>query len=1098
MPPRSIKIWTTCGVMLTILTPLIGVGLSLLEVRFEGIGLHAGIETLGAVLALLIAGILLVEQQTSHTDRGYFTWAATGFAWMGVLDAFHAVAPPGNAVLWLHTLAVLIGGIIFALVWVESRGLNARTQLFLPGAAFLAASLVGVGSLCLPTVLPRLTNGDEFFATAIGLNGLGGLGFVIAACFFISRFHRYHDITDWLLSVPMALFASSALLLYFSSYWDLTWWWWHLLRVTAYVTAFVVAVRSYLGVEKKLLQVNRKLRNVNSRLDVIVTNRTRELEETNAQLNRDRFLLNALVDKIPDAVFFKDREGRFLKVNRAMADDAGIKDPAEFVGKSDADIWQGDLPRAAGEDERKIIETGVPVLNKEEQPVTSNGLPRWVLVTKMPLQDESGEIVGTFGVAREITQQKLAEIQLRESETRFRLLVEHSPDANVTLDVDNGRFCDANRHAEALFRMSRDEICKHHPVELSPEYQPGGIPSSQLAQEMIEMAMSGQRMVFDWVHRDAEGNDIPCEVRLVPLPYGDRKLLQATISDISARKQAEQDLTDARDAAREANRELRRARDVAQEASRAKNDFLANVSHEIRTPMNAIIGMTELVLDSKLTPEQRDYLETVADSAASLMSVIDQVLDFSKIESGKMHLESIPFDLRDEVAAVVKSLNVRARAKQIALVSSVDPGVPNRLVGDPVRLRQVLNNLIGNAIKFTDEGEVEVTVRPREVGPREVTLGFSVRDTGVGIPQDKLELIFRAFEQADTSTTRQYGGTGLGLAIASRLVTALGGEISVESNADGGSTFSFTVKMKRPDSVSQDSHPQSRRAWGKDRAQQPEAMDLDSTPSLSVLLVEDGKANQAMAKGLLRKWGHSVEVAEDGLEALSALEDGEYDVILMDVQMPNMDGLEATRQIRKLEQGSERHIPIIAMTAHAMKGDRDRCLAAGMDAYLSKPIKRAELSRALAEACPVSTLGHTSTCGPHSTLEPATGATRRQPTDLDDIDSIDWDAAAEILGGDRAMVQRIVHEAVSRMRFLLPKLDEAINDGDVEPAKRLARAIRESAHAIVAEPVARAASEVEATASTPDFILAKEAFANLDAAISRLDVAVSCAAARSQ
>ncbi len=1086
MPPRSIKTWTIGGATLTILTPLIGIGLSFFEVGFERVGLHGCLETLGAVLAILIAGILLVEQHTSHADRGYFTWAATGFASMGVLDGIHAIALPDNVGFWLHSLAVFIGGMTFAMVWVGSRGLTHRSQSFLPAAALLAALVVGAGSLWLPAVIPRLTNGNEFTGMAIGLNGLGGLGFVVAGVFFISRFHRYHDITDWLLSVPMVLFATSAMLLYFSSPWDLTWWWWHFLRVTGYVTAFVVAVRSYLGVEKKLLQVNRKLRDVNSRLDVIVTNRTRQLEEANAQLNRDRFLLNSLVDKIPDAVFFKDREGRFLKVNRAMADDVGIADPAEFVGKSDADIWQGDLPREAGEDERQIIETGVPILNKEEQPVTGSGLPRWVLVTKMPLQDESGEIVGTFGVAREITQQKLAEIQLRESEARFRLLVEHSPDASVTLDVDNGRFCDANRHAEALFRMSREEIVKHHPIELSPEYQPGGIPSSQLAKEMIEMALSGQRMVFDWVHRDADGNDIPCEVRLVPLPYGDRKLLQATISDISARKQAEQDLTDARDAAREANRELRRARDVAEEASRAKNDFLANVSHEIRTPMNAIIGMTELVLDTKLTPEQRDYLETVANSAASLMSIIDQVLDFSKIESGKMELESIAFDLRDELAAVVKALDVRARAKKISLVSSVDPAVPNLLVGDPVRLRQVLTNLIGNAIKFTDQGEVEVAVQPRELGPGQVTLGFSVRDTGVGIPEDKLERIFRAFEQADTSTTRQYGGTGLGLAIASRLVAALGGEISVENNAGGGTTFSFTVKMSQPDSLSQAPRIAAQQPWGKDHAQRREAVGADNTPSLSVLLVEDGKANQAMAVGLLRKWGHSVDVAEDGLEALSAFQEGDYDVILMDIQMPNMDGLEATRQIRKLEQGSERPIPIIAMTAHAMKGDRDRCLAAGMDAYLAKPIKREELSRALADACPDSTLG--------AEVSDAS----QQRTDCDDRDSIDWDAAAEILGGDQAMVQQIVHEAVSRMRFLLPKLKEAIENGDSEPAKRIVRAIRESAHAIVAEPIARAASEVESAASTSDFNLAKEALANLDSAISRLDFAVSCAAARSE
>ena len=1044
------------------------------DLLLENLALHTSLQTLGGILAVLIASILIVEQHTGGKDRDYLTWAATGFAAMGVLDFLHALGEPGNTTIWLHALAVLLGGLAFCLVWAGSDWMPERTRILIPALTIVLACCLGIGSYLIPSLVPRVSESLEFGPSVIWLHRIGGLGFAAAAAFFIRRFHRQYDITDWLFAVQTTLLAAVSLLVSSSSYWDLTWWWWHVLRVIAYVAAFLVAVRSYLGVETRLLQVNRELRDVNLSLDQMVISRTKELEEANAQLNRDRFLLNSLVDNIPDAVFFKDREGRFLKVNRAMAVDAGIDDPADFVGMNDADVWQGELPREAGADEQQIIETGVAIINKEEQPIASSGLPRWVLVTKMPLKNESGEVVGTFGIAREITKQKLAEIQLRESEARFRLLVEHSPDASVTLDIDQGRFCDANRHAEALFKMSREQIVKHHPVDLSPEYQPGGLPSTQLAKEMIETALSGKRMVFDWVHRDAEGHDIPCEVRLVPLPFGDRKLLQATISDISARKQAEQELTDARDAAREANHELRRARDVAEEASRAKNDFLANVSHEIRTPMNAIIGMTELVLDTDLKASQREYLETVAESAESLMSIINQVLDFSKIESGRMDLETIEFGLRDEIATSVKSLAIRAQAKRIELIWSVEASVPDRVVGDPVRLRQILVNLLGNAIKFTNDGEVAVDVKLRELRPEDVLLQFSIRDTGIGIPADKLDAVFIAFEQADTSTTREYGGTGLGLAITARLVAAMEGEIWVDSYPGEGSTFFFSIRMKRGSELSE--------AEAARLSDVPVVLVDDHSSEhqdlfgiLSILLVEDGKANQTMAVGLLSKWGHKVDVAENGLEAVSAFQDGQYDVIFMDVQMPKMDGLEATQRIRELEDGSNGRIPIIAMTAHAMKGDRDRCLAAGMDEYVSKPVKKDDLRRALSAV----------RIERPKVIAPAAAESSGPSESVRKI--IDWDAATERLGGDRALIERIARETITRIKFLLPQLASAIESRDPESSKRVARAIRETAQAVDALQIVDAVTALDHAVLEGDFSAASESLAILRAAVSRLE-----------
>lgn len=696
---------------------------------------------------------------------------------------------------------------------------------------------------------------------------------------------------------------------------------------------------------------NRRLRGHAETLEHCVRERTSELANANHSLqsevieriraeealSEERALLRALIDNVPDFMYAKDTHGRFIVANLALVRIMGKNTADELLGKTDFDFFPEQLARANYEDEQNIIRTQKALYNREEECADIQGKRFWLLTSKVPLRDKDGRVIGIVGTGRDITMRKAAEIEMRE------------------------------------------------------------------------------------------------------------------------------------------------AKEAAEGASRTKSEFLANMSHEIRTPLNGILGMTDLALDTTLTPEQREYLETVKLSADSLLTVINDVLDFSKIEAGKIDLENIDFSMRETLESALKTLALRADEKKLELLCDIAPDVPETMRGDSGRLRQIILNLVGNAIKFTERGEVALQVRvDAQAGPYRV-LHCEVSDTGIGIPAEKQELIFAPFLQADSSTTRKYGGTGLGLTISSRLVSIMGGKMWVESYVGQGTQFHFALPLGVTDSklivvganappevmrgvevLVVDDNSTNRRILGgmltrwemrptlveggeealvqiaeaaqvgarygliltdlrmpkmdgfelieriRQRSElltatiimltsagyqrdaercrelgvsayllkpirqselreavarvlgaqeQTGAIPLitrnalgderDRSVPLRVLIAEDNVVNQRLVSRLLEKRGHQFVVAANGREVLEAVEKQSFDIVLMDLQMPELDGFEATAALRAREANHGTHLPIIALTAHAMKGDRERCLAAGMDGYLSKPIRPQELDNLL-------------------------------------------------------------------------------------------------------------------------------------------------------
>ncbi len=649
-----------------------------------------------------------------------------------------------------------------------------------------------------------------------------------------------------------------------------------------------------------------------------------ERKQVEQELIESHRMLRDVLETIPVRVFWKDRAGKYLGCNRLFAQDAGRVSPEALIGKDDHSINLPELAALYQADDRAVIESGLSKNNYEEPLTTSDGRHIWLRTSKAPLRNSDGQIYGILGSYDDITESKRAEDALRESESNLSQLFDLAPiPMAFAFEIDGFRGTKWNKAWYRTFGYAPDQAEGRSGRDIGMWVDPDD------RRRLLEDAAQPGGAAFEALLKQQDGTIRNCAIYGRIIGTVGKRILTVVYLDITDRNRAEQ----------------------AEAANRAKSLFLAHMSHEIRTPMNAIIGMTHLALEATDEKQTKRFITTANQSANDLLGILNDILDLSKIEAGQIELDSRPFQLRGLLETIVSTMNIQAVAKELNLVVIQAPEIGEVFVGDDLRLRQILLNLTSNAIKFTSLGSVTIRVEPatgRQVQGK-VSLHFRVIDTGIGIAPDKLEQVFQSFEQVDRSYARQYGGTGLGLAISKQLTALMGGAMWVESRIGQGSTFHFVIDLE----------PLHGGALLESTVYSDSS--VSEVMGLRILVVDDNEVNRDVAGMILEK-DHHVQAASNGMMALEALRHQDFDLIFMDVQMPLMDGLATTTVIRALEQRlpvpldlakdlvrdlSNRlrggHIPIVAMTAHAMGGDRDMCLNAGMDSYVTKPIRPTDL-----------------------------------------------------------------------------------------------------------------------------------------------------------
>ena len=916
------------------------------------------------------------------------------------------------------------------------------------------------------------------------------------------------------------------------------------------------------------------------------------------KLLENEAFFNSLLEAIPVPIYYKNREGKYLGFNKAYESFFGA-DRDQLIGKTVFDITPPEFARVYHSKDLELFESG-GYQEYESQVKNFKGALRDVIFNKAIFKDKNGSFLGLVGTILDITERKKAEKEISENNDKIKMILDAVQASVILIDVDTRKIIDVNPAACQMIGTDREDIIGKVCHEYICPKEHGQCPILDSGQTVD----NSERMI-----RTASGENKPVLKTVTQLSMDKRDYLIESFVDISSQKQVEADLLELNQQLEEITIQANQMAAEAESANIAKSEFLANMSHEIRTPMNGIIGMNGLLLDTKLTEEQRRYAEIVRASGESLLGLINDILDFSKIEANKLDLEMLDFDLHNLLEDFSEMMALKAHQKGLEFFCAIDSEVPHYFRGDPGRLRQILTNLAGNAIKFTNAGEVSVRVSVDWECEDDAVLHFTVSDTGIGIPKDKLGLLFNKFTQVDASTTRQFGGTGLGLAISKELAELMGGEIGVNSEEGLGSEFWFTVRLGKqteqafPETTDPldlrgvhvlvvddnatsreilntrmtswgmivteaESGPEGLRSiYGSLDGQDPfqvavidmqmpgmdgealgraiksdnrlseirlvlltslgvrgdakryaelgfdayltkptrhlelknilsqvlvkrdekaashrsiatrhtarEMKTFSTRTNTRILLAEDNLTNQQVALGILKKLGLSADPVCNGMEALIKLKTVPYDLVLMDVQMPEMDGLEATRRIRDTKTDIINHeIPVIAMTAHAMQGDREKCLGAGMDDYITKPVDPKALAKILDKWLPPAEEEQAVNTGDinGSTLSDSL-ATRKNAPDLqpeEDVEIFDKNSFLSRLMDDEDMAKIVVKVFLDDMPKEISVLQAFVEKGDAIQAVGQAHKMKGAAANVGALAFCTTAFELERAAEEGD------------------------------